>query len=80
MVGDSWKAHAYPLKQVTIRLQGTRQQDAKRLADLLVDVARRLEAGDQSGHSHDDDFGYAFELVESADGPSVFGDAGGGYR
>ncbi|MHB1371663.1 MAG: hypothetical protein ACYC4S_10870 [Rhodoferax sp.] len=72
MSNESWIAHAYPLKQVTIRLQGTRHSDKAAIVSQLETVLARLKAGDTSGHDHDDDFGYAFEYVDAAPGPSFF--------
>lgn len=66
-----WRAHAYPLKQVTIRLQGTRHSDNEAIIRQLDTVISRLRAGDISGYEHDDDFGYAFDFA-SSDGPSFF--------
>lgn len=72
----SWRAHAYPLKQITIQLQGTRHSSRESMIDQLETVLERLRAGDTSGCRHDDDYGYAFRVADS-DGPSFFDDAGG---
>ena len=72
MSNESWIAHAYPLQQVTIRLQGTRHSDKVAIVSLLETVLARLKAGDTAGTDHDDDFGYAFEYVGAAPGPSFF--------
>ena len=66
-----WREHAYPLKQITIRLQGTRHSDNESIIKQLETITARLRAGDLSGYSHDDDFGYSFDSV-SSDGPSFF--------
>lgn len=71
-MNESWIAHAYPLQQVTIRLQGTRHSDKAAIVAQLETVIARLRDGDISGHDHDDDFGYAFEYVQAAPGPSFF--------
>lgn len=65
-------AHAYPLKQLTIKLQGTRFSDKEAILSQLETVLTRLKAGDTVGHDHDDDFGYAFEYVPASSGPSFF--------
>lgn len=67
-----WIDHAYPLQQVTIKLQGTRHTSPKFIIDQLGTVLERLNAGDTTGHRHDDDFGYAFEYVMTSPGPSFF--------
>lgn len=72
MSNESWIAHAYPLQQVTIRLQGTRHSDKAAIVRQLETVLARLKLGDTSGRDHDDDFGYAFEYVKAAPGPSFF--------
>lgn len=76
-VPESWIAHAYPLQQVTIRLQGTRHSDKDSIVGQLETVLERLKDGDTSGYDHDDDFGYAFEYVEAAPGPSFFDEPAG---
>lgn len=72
MSNEDWIAHAYPLQRVTIRLQGTRHSEKAAVISQLETVLARLKAGDAAGHDHDDDFGYAFEYVEAAPGPSFF--------
>lgn len=72
MSSESWHAHAYPLQQITIKLQGTRHSNKDDVIDLLETVLARLKSGDTSGHHHDDDFGYAFEYNGTAEGPSFF--------
>jgi hypothetical protein len=76
-VSQRWRAHAYPLKQLTVRVQGTRLHDKDALVGQLATVTDRLRAGDTGGHHHDDDFGYSFELTDSAEGPSFFDEACG---
>jgi hypothetical protein len=76
-VSSRWREHAYPLRQLTVRIQGTRHHDNELLATQLATVADRLRAGDIVGHHHDDDCGYAFELAESPEGPSFFDEACG---
>lgn len=72
MSNKNWIAHAYPLQQVTIKLQGTRHSDKAAIVAQLETVLARLRAGDTSGQDHDDDFGYAFEYVQAVPGPSFF--------
>ncbi|MHC5194834.1 hypothetical protein ACYSUW_13865 [Pseudomonas frederiksbergensis] len=68
----SWIEHAYPLYQLTIKLQGTRHSNPDVIIAQLARVTKRLEAGDATGYDHDDDFGYHFELVKESPGPSFF--------
>ncbi|MFY1903645.1 hypothetical protein ACOTBZ_28570 [Achromobacter xylosoxidans] len=77
MVEQNWIEHAYPLKQITVQLQGTRHSELVTLINLLQTVITRLEAGDLSGSEHDDDFGYRFAVSESTSGPSFFDAAAG---
>lgn len=67
--------HAYPLQQLSIRVQGTRHTNRAELINLLERVTARLKAGQMAGTEHDDDFGYAFEYTDSVPGPSFFDDA-----
>lgn len=72
MTNQRWIEHAYPLQQITIRLQGTRHSDRAAIVAQLEEVAARLKAGDLAGESSDDDFGYAFEVQAESPGPSFF--------
>lgn len=72
MSNERWMAHAYPLQQITIKLQGTRHSDKNVIISQLETVLARLKAGDISGHDHGDDFGYAFDYVGEVSGPSFF--------
>jgi hypothetical protein len=74
---QSWKEHAYPLQQVTIQLQGTRQSSPEAVISQLEAVIARLRAGDTHGEVHDDDFGYRFTSRRASDGPSFFEEAAG---
>ncbi|MFH0134826.1 hypothetical protein ACGLHS_31750 [Variovorax sp. VaC1] len=67
-----WKTHAYPLQQVTIKLQGTRLSNRAAIVGQLDTVRARLQVGEQNGHDHDDDFGYSFRYDRAVDGPSFF--------
>jgi hypothetical protein len=68
----SWLAHAYPLQQITIQLQGRRESRREDIAGQLDEVANRLVQGDLRGEVSDDDFGYRFRVVEQSGGPSFF--------
>ena len=72
MSNENWIAHAYPLQQVTIKLQGTRHSDKAAIVAQLETVLARLKAGDNAGQDHEDDFGYAFEYAATSPGPSFF--------
>lgn len=74
MSSESWHAHAYPLQQVTIKLQGTRHSSKDDVIEQLETVLARLKSGDIAGHHHDDDFGYCFEYNGTATAPSFFDD------
>jgi len=80
MSNKEWIAHAYPLQQVTIKLQGTRHSDKAAIVGQLETVLARLKAGDTSGQDHDDDFGYVFEYIQAAPGPSFFDEPAGSSR
>ena len=69
---QSWIDHAYPLNQLTIKLQGTRHSSPESITALLGIVTKRLAAGVTTGYDYDDDFGYHFELVKESPGPSFF--------
>lgn len=68
----SWVAHAYPLQQITIELQGRRDSRREDITGQLGDVANRLAQGDLRGECSDDDFGYRFRVIEASSGPSYF--------
>lgn len=76
MPNKAWIEHAYPLQQLTIKLQGTRQTGRADLISLLERVTARLKAGQMAGAEHDDDFGYSFEYRDSVPGPSFFEEEG----
>jgi len=67
-----WREFAYPLKQITIKLQGTRHSDLPHIIAQLDTIRKRLMQGDTFGTDHDDDFGYVFSVAESPYGPSFF--------
>lgn len=69
---QAWINHAYPLQQLTIKLQGTRHTTPASIIAHLSKVTARLNAGDLTGQEHDDDFGYHFEFVKASPGPSFF--------
>jgi hypothetical protein len=68
----SWIAHAYPLQQIRIDLQGTRHSDRAAVIDQLETVLSRLRAGELAGGVDDDDFGYRFAVDVASPGPSIF--------
>lgn len=72
MPTQNWIDHAYPLQQVTIKLQGTRHSDRSDIINQLETVVARLKAGDIAGQEHDDDFGYSFEYVKASLALSFF--------
>lgn len=72
MLNRNWIAHAYPLQQLTIQVQGTRHSTTDSLITQLETVISELKAGRFSGTQHDDDFGYAFNYVSDSPGPSFF--------
>ena len=74
MENDKWIEHAYLLQRITIQLQGTRHSDREDMLAQLNTVATRIRDGDLQGEEADDDFGYQFQVVETSNGPSLFGD------
>jgi hypothetical protein len=72
MTNKAWIEHAYPLKQVFIQLQGTRQSSREEVVELLETVVAKLKAGHTTGGDNDDDFGYFFEYRDDVPGPSLF--------
>lgn len=72
MPTKAWIEHAYPLQQLTIKLQGTRHTSRAQIINQLERVTALLKAGQVAGAEHDDDFGYAFEYRDSVPGPSFF--------
>ena len=74
MSNGNWIKHAYPLQQIMIQLQGTRHSSRADLVDQLETVPARLKKGELEGTSHDDEFGYRFQVQTAAPGPSFFDD------
>ena len=72
MSSEEWISHAYPLQQVTIKLQGTRHSDKAAIVGQLEPVLARLKAGDIAGQGRDDDCGYSLESAARCPGPSFF--------
>ena len=72
MPSKEWIAHAYPLQQITVQLQGTRSSAREDIIAQLEEVTARLKNGDMQGTSHDDDFGYRFDVEPTSLGPSFF--------
>lgn len=75
MPTQSWLDHAYPLQQLTVKLQGTRHSSREEIIKQLETVVLRLKAGDLTGQEHDDDFGFSFEYIEASPGPTFFEDS-----
>lgn len=76
-VSASWIAYAYPLKQISVNLQGTKFSDRASIIAQLETVLARLRSGDLKGQNHDDDFGYSFTVEDASAGPSFFGTPAG---
>lgn len=72
VANDSWVQHAYPLQKITVQVQGTRHSNRQALISELETALERLKRGDESGESHDDDFGYRFFVQSNSRGPSFF--------
>ena len=62
-MSDAWKADAYPLQLITIRLQGTRHCRPSTILHWLDEVRARVLAGEKSGELSDDDDGYHFDVI-----------------
>ena len=70
-----WAMNAHPLKQIIVRLQGTRHSDPASMLQQVEEVVDRIKNGDLHGESSDDDFGYMFSVDLRSDNPSIFGNA-----
>lgn len=68
-----WAMHAYPLKRITIEVQGTRHSDPENMLLQVEEVVGKIRAGDLQGEAADDDFGYKFSVALRSDNPSIFG-------
>jgi len=68
---SGWRA--YPLQQITIKLQGTRHSDRTAIMRQLEKVVAPLKAAEVMGEENADDFGYVFEVNGTNTGPSFFG-------
>lgn len=77
MPNQNWIAHAYPLQQVTVQLQGTKHSDNAAIIGQLEIVLARLRMGELKGQDHDDDFGYRFAVDSASAGPSFFDEPAG---
>jgi hypothetical protein len=73
MSNAAWKEHAYPLRRITIQLQGTRRSELTDIINQLDEVKAKLLERFTSGLHHDDDFGYQF-VVSDSEQESVFAD------
>lgn len=78
MATEEWKKHAYPLQLITIRLQGTRHSSLDSILSQLQEISDRVKAGEKTGESSDDDFGYLFEFNEPEE--TIFGDKPSSYK
>jgi hypothetical protein len=72
MKTQAWTEHAYPLQQITIRLQGTRHSERRDIVNQLQTDRARHAAGNQAGKSSDGDFRHLFEVNGASSGPSFF--------
>lgn len=70
---ERWVEHAYPLKLITVQVQGTRHCNFKEMANQLRKVADLIDAGQLDGSDDDDDFGYRF-VIEDGKTESIFPD------
>jgi hypothetical protein len=73
MPNQKWIDHAYPLKLLTVQVQGTRHSDLKDMADQLRKVADMIDQGATNSREDDDDFGFCF-TVETNKTISIFPD------
>lgn len=60
-----WIAKAYPLKQITIIIQGQKFSTREEMISQLSEITTRLKLGDDAGEHYDDDFGYLFKSHET---------------
>ena len=65
-VNKEWIKSAYPLQQVRIVLQGTKNSQKTAIINQLKFVLARLESGENFGEEHDDDFGYHFKYLNDS--------------
>lgn len=72
-VNSNWQRLAFPLKQITIKRQGTEQPTLDDLLSRLQHIAGRVNAWYNLGYDHDDDFGYVFEVADET-GVTFFAD------
>lgn len=63
---DRWEQNAYPLKQVTIELQGTKHSDLISVSKQLLTIMEKIQKGELSGEEEDDDFGFRFSVQNEA--------------
>jgi hypothetical protein len=66
-VNSNWQRLAFPLKQITIKRQGTEHSTLDDLLSRLQHIAGRVNAWYNLGYNHDDDFGYVFEVADETD-------------
>lgn len=77
MPNEKWIKHAYPLQQITVKLQGTRHSDPQLIISQLETVIQRLKSGEMQGEEHDDDFGYRFCFIPMSPDKSFFDECAG---
>lgn len=70
-----WAMHAHPLKQIIIKIQGTRHSEPEIMLQQVEEIVGRIKRGDVQGESSDDDFGYEFSVDVRSNKPSIFGNA-----
>lgn len=70
-----WAMHAHPLKQIIIKIQGTRHSEPESMLQQVEEIVGRIKRGDVQGESSDDDFGYEFSVDLRSNNPSIFGNA-----
>ncbi len=73
MPSENWIRHAYPLKLISVQVQGSRHSIMEDMANQLRDVAQLIDEGKLSGQSSDDDFGFRF-VVDNGRSESIFPD------
>ena len=75
-INKVWHDLAYPLKQITITAQGTKNPNKESLIYQLELALARVKKGDVNGYVHDDDFGYLFRVNEELQHSQFNGPAG----
>lgn len=73
----SWIAHAYPLQQITVFIQGNPDSSRESMLNQLQTVQNRLREGDDWGSVMDEQVRYAFTYKRKAPGLSLFQESSG---